>query len=219
MKKLLLLLLPLIAFFTSCISDSTTAIKDPLASNMIEKIETPFRENGYSQYASKIFSSQEKLDKFLTQIGNDTNWNNKTDFLAKVQDTPIDFNTHNLLFYRITEGSGSVKLVVDNNIFINTNKATISIERTVPNIGTDDMAYYALVYKVNKDIKTIVFEDAQQKVVIENKESNMIVPQNCKAWFDGCNYCSQTKNGEGACTEMACISYRPQDFKCTKWEK
>ena len=219
MKKLLLLLL-LGLFFVSCIDDSTKVVQNSASSSMIENINIPFKEYGYNQHSSKLLSSQKELDIFLTQVGNDEHWNNKTDFLAKLQDTPIDFNSHNLLFYRITEGSGSVKLVVDNdNIFINNNEAIINIKRTVPSIGTDDMAYYALVYTVHKDVKTITFENSQQKVVLENKKSNMIVPKNCKAWFDGCNYCSQAKDGKGSCTKMECISYRPQDFRCTKWEK
>jgi len=219
MKKLLLLCI-LGTLFTSCIGDSIQTIKDPQPSNLIKNIEIPFKEQGYSQHSSKILSSQKELDRFLTQVGNDEHWNNKTDFLAKIQDTPINFKTHNLLFYRITEGSGSVQLVVKNDeIFINNNEVSITIERTVPNIGTDDMAYYALVYKVAKEIKTIIFETEQQDVIIENKESDMIVPKNCKAWFDGCNYCSQTKNAEGVCTQMTCFAYNPQDFRCTKWDK
>lgn len=48
----------------------------------------------------------------------------------------------------------------------------------------------------------------------------MIVPQNCIAWFDGCNTCGKVENyGDVACTMMACLVYRPQDFRCTKWEK
>ena len=214
MKKLLLLLL-WGALFTSCINDSTKVIKDPALSTIIENIEIPFREHGYSQHSSKLLSSQKELDTFLTQVGNNEGWNNKTDFLAKLQDTPIDFKIHNLLFYRITETSGSIKVVIDNNkISINNDKVTIVIERTVPDIGTADMAYYAVTYKVAKNIKSIIFEDNQQSVIIENKKSDMLIPKNCKAWFDGCNYCSQ-----GSCTEMSCIAYRPQDFRCTKWNK
>jgi len=219
MKKLLLLFI-MGTLLTSCIDDSSKTTDDTSPLKRVENIEIPFRENGYSQHPSKVLVSQKELDKFLTQVGNDENWNNKTDFLAKLQDTPINFKLYNLLFYRITEGSGSVKLVVQNDsIAISHNEATVYIERTVPSGGTADMAYYALVYKVHKDIETITFEEAQQKVVIENKRSDMVVPKNCKAWFDGCNYCSKTKDGEGACTEMACIAYRPQDFRCTKWDK
>lgn len=214
MKKLLLLLL-WGTLFTSCINDSTKATNDPELSTMIENIEIPFREHGYSQHSSKVLSSQEELDSFLTQVGNDESWNNKTDFLAKLQDTPIDFSLHNLLFYRITEPSGSIKVVVENNtIAINNNEVTITIERTVPDVGTADMAYYAVAYKVAKSIESITFKDNQQKIIIDNKKSDMIIPKNCKAWFDGCNYCSQD-----SCTKMNCIVYRPQEFKCTKWNK
>ena len=222
MNKLLIFLLIIGTLFVSCASDSkktTTTTKTPTATN-IKNIAIPFREHGYSEQSSKLITSETEFDKFITQIGNADSWNKKTETLTILQDENIDFKTHNLLFYRITEGSGSIKLVVKHDkMTIDNNQISIPIDRTVPNVGTADMAYYALAYSVNKKIETITFDDSTQKVVIENKTSDMIIPKNCIAWNDGCNDCGRIGTDKSiACTEVACLVYRPQDFRCTKWE-
>ena len=219
MKKLLTALI-LSMFFTACSSDSADK-KDPAPSEKIAPIAIPFLEHGYNQHPSKLINSQKELDTFLTKVGNEEGWNKKTEFLEKLQNLTMNFKTHNLLFYRMTETSTSNQLNVRNDaISISENDISITIERTVPQVGDTAMAYYALAYKVAKEIQTITFEDGKQKVVIENKKSDMIVPKNCEAWFDGCNECSRNNSHENiTCTEMACLVYRPQEFKCTRWEK
>lgn len=220
-KPLISLFIIIGTIFISCSSDSEkdTTTKTPTAIN-IKNITIPFQEYGYSQQPSKLISSQTEFDKFITQIGNGDSWSQKTEVLTKLQDENIDFKTHNLLFYRMTEGSSAIKLVVQHDkMTINNNQINIPIERTIPEIGTADMAYYALAYAVNKNIETITFDGNIQKVIIENKTSDMIVPKNCMAWNDGCNDCGRIGNGDSvACTEIACLVYRPQDFRCTKWE-
>jgi len=220
MKKLLLLT-TLAILFVSCVSDSKSTNNTVATEKNIKNIPIPFREIGYSEHASQVIVSQKAFDTFITQIGNGDNWNKKTEVLEALQNANIDFKKNNLLFYRITRGSGSIQLDVDNsNIILNNNNITINIKETTPSVGTADMAYYALAYEVNKTIETITFDNKKQKVVVENKKSDMVVPQNCKAWFDGCNNCQRIgENREGACTEMACLVYRPQDFSCTAWEE
>jgi len=220
MKKLLLLI-TLITLFISCASDSKNINNSTSTQKSIKNIPIPFREHGYSQHASQLIVSKKAFDSFIMQIGNGDNWSKKTEVLEALQNANIDFKKNNLLFYRITRGSGSIKLDVDNsNIILNNNEITINIKESTPSVGTADMAYYALAYKVNKTIKSITFDNKKQKVVIENKESDMIVPKNCKAWSDGCNNCHKIGDDDkGACTKRACLLYRPQDFRCTAWEE
>jgi len=222
MKKLLLLA-TLAILFVSCASDSknTNNTVTVTTQKSIKNIPIPFREIGYSQHASQVIVSKKAFDTFITQIGNGDNWNKKTEVLEALQNANIDFKKNNLLFYRITRGSGSIKLDVDNsNIILNNNNITINIKESSPSVGTDDMAYYALAYEVNKTIETITFDNKKQKVVVQNKESDMIVPKNCKAWSDGCNNCQKVEeNTEAVCTARACLVYRPQDFRCTAWEE
>jgi len=207
MKKLLIFLV-LGTLFVAC----TTPI--------IERLDTPFREHGYNNYASKVITSQSDFDRFLTQVANDSDWNNKVDFLDVLQDRNIDFNTHNLLFYRLTETSGSVKLTIHAPSIVAYKKVYIKIDKNAPEggIGTADMAYYALSYEVSKNVETITFDDGGQNVIVENKQSDMMVPKNCLAWFDGCNNCSKMENNQVVCTKKYCIVHRPEDFRCTKWK-
>ena len=220
MKKLLLLAI-LAILFISCASDSKSTNNTFATQKNIKNIPIPFREIGYSQHASQVIVSQKALDTFITQIGNGDNWNKKAEVLEALQNANIDFKKSNLLFYRIARGSGAIQLDVDNsNIILNSNEITINIKESTPSVGTTDMAYYALAYEVNKSIETITFDNKKQKVVVENKESDMIVPKNCKAWSDGCNNCQKIgENTEVACTKRACLVYRPQDFRCTAWEE
>ena len=99
--KALLTLLILGLFFTACTNEPTqnSGIHEPAPLSMIEPIETPFREQGYSHYPSKLITSQTQLDRFLTEVSNGDNWNNQTNFLEKLQDERIDFEHQNLLFY------------------------------------------------------------------------------------------------------------------------
>jgi len=220
MKKLLLLA-TLSILFISCASNPTINTNNTtVTQESIKNIDIPFKDHGYSQYSSRVITSQKAFDTFIMQINNSNNWNRKTEVLEELKNAEIDFKNNNLLFYRITRGSGSIHLNVDNNILLKNNNITIKIEETRPNMGTADMAYYALAYKVDKAIGTITFDNKIQKVIVENIQSDMIVPKNCKAWFDGCNNCSKIGQSTGAvCTQMACFAYNPQNFRCTSWEK
>ena len=213
MKKILLLL-SLALIFISCSTDTQKLTTKSATAETIKPIEIPFREHGYANFPSKLITTQTQLDAFVTKIGNDANWNSKTDFLEKVQNENIDFKKYNLLLYRMTEGSGSIKINVDNRaITLNNDEVTIKIERVVPEVGTSDMAYYTLAYRLSKEVKKVIFDDGTQEVIIENKQSDMVVPKNCKAWFNGCNNCFR-----GGCTQEYCLVYRPEDFRCTKWD-
>ena len=55
-------------------------------------------------------------------------------------------------------------------------------------------------------------------MIVENKSSDILVPQNCQAWFDGCNSCAKDEDGLEVSTELYCIVYRAQDFRCTTWK-
>lgn len=188
-------------------------------SSVIEKMDISFREHGYAQFPSKVITSQDGLDRFLNQVTNDDNWNSKEEFLNQLDGIEIDFSSENILFYRMTEGSGSVQLSIQEpTLSPSENEILIEIKRDVPEIGTDDMAYYTLAYRVDKRIKKITFDNGTQEVIIENKSSDMVIPQNCQAWFDGCNSCGRDGDGLEVCTQMYCLVYRPQDFRCTAWE-
>ena len=222
MKRVLTLLL-LSIFFIACNSSTMSKeniIKGPNPPMPVERVDIPFRDFGYSYFSSTLIDSQASLDEFLLKIMSKDNWRGKTLFLKKLQEDTIDFEVYNLLFYKITEVSGSIRLRPETPKIKTTTEhhVTVKIERVSPEIHTDDMAYYGLAYKIGKDITDITFDNSKQKVVIENKASDMIVPKNCRAWFDGCNDCAVIERGMNACTLRACIIDKPEDFRCTKWE-
>ena len=199
--------------------NGTEVMSALVAPLVLNRIDIPFREIGYEQFPSKVIASQDEMDRFINQIKNSTNWNDKEPFLNQIYGADVDFNSENILFYRMTEGSGSISLSAGEPILSQSkDEVLIDIKRDVPKIGTADMAYYALVYIVDKGIKRVTFDDKKQKVVIENKSSDMVVPLNCKAWFDGCNSCAKDSDGLEVCTQRYCLVYRPQDFRCTEWK-
>ncbi len=223
MKKLLTLLL-LGIFFTACNSSKTpdkNIIKGPPAPTPVERVDVLFRDGGYSYLPSTIIDSQKALDEFLIKIMATDNWKGKNQFIIeKLQNVEINFEVYNLLFYKITEVSGSIKLTPKKPKTRTTTEhhVTIGINRVVPKIVTDDMAYYGLLYKIGKDITDVTFDNGRQKVIIENKATSMIVPKNCKAWFDGCNSCATTNDKQVTCTTLAYDVDKFEDFRCTKWE-
>ncbi len=187
-----------------------------LIPNTTTQIEISFREHGYGNFHSKIIDSQIDFERFITNVKQQQNWNNKALFLNQLQKSPIDYSHFNLLLYRLTEGSGSIKLTTHKPEMID-GKAIVKIDKNIPTIGTGDMAYYLLAYEVAKNTQKLTFIINKKPVIIENKVSNKVVPKNCLTWFDGCNTCGRTVDNEIACTELACET--DSHSYCQKWDK
>jgi len=210
-------------FLTACAKESilletATPIKDDVHIQTISKITIPVREHGYQHFKTILINSQESFNIFLDKIQKQKNWNQKTNFLSSLKHSNINFKTYNLLLYRITEASGSTILSVDvpkgNKENIN-----IKIEKNTPQIGTADMAYYALAYKISKSVKQITFRYGKEKDIIKNStpQKEATVPKDCMEWYDGCNNCGRVgEKGIPVCTERYCI--HQGEFKCTKWK-
>ena len=214
--KILLLLLLLGALFTAC-NSTNVDVHESTSFHALEQIAIPFREHGYSELPSKIITTQRDLDRLIAVVKRQANWNNKPSFLKAIKLEHIDFSKWNLLLYRLTEGSGSVGL--DEQVKqSDKHNVTIHIKRTVPQMGTADMAYYMLAYKIDKDVSMVNFEGGQHNEHIRNKKADLVIAENCVAWYDGCNDCARINEEDTVCTELACLVYRPQDFRCTKWE-
>ena len=170
---MLRLLLVVALFFTAC-TDKHMVLKDvkpvskELSIDIISKITIPVREHGYSNFKTKVIKTKKELDTFISDVKNQKGWNKKENFLQSLLLKEIDFNRYNLLLYRITESSGSTVLAVDvprgseQNIIIH-------IGRDKPNMGTADMAYYTLAYKIKKSVNSITFDNDIKKDVIRLK--------------------------------------------------
>ncbi|CAA6804672.1 MAG: Unknown protein [uncultured Sulfurovum sp.] len=213
-------------FFTACLSTSSillaeTKVPEKLDESSILQIAIPVREHGYSNFDTQVLSSNFELETFIATVEAQKSWNEKENFLSSLTLLPIDFKEYNLLLYRMTETSGSTVLAVDAPR--GTNKhVLIEIGKDKPSMGTADMAYYALAYKVAKSVDDITFDNGIKKHVIKNKALNIQgkanVPKACIEWYDGCNNCGRVGTaGDVVCTERYCI--QKGSFKCTKWKE
>jgi len=192
-----------------------------LSIETISKITIPVREHGYNNFKTQVIKTKSELDNFIADVKKQTGWSKKENFLQSLLLKEINFNKYNILLYRITESSGSTVLAVDAPKG-DERHIVVKIGRDKPNMGTTDMAYYTLAYKVIKTVNTITFDNGIKKDVIENStirtstSNKDNVPKDCLEWFDGCNNCGRVGYGMPVCTEMACPSYKA--FKCTKWK-
>jgi len=160
-------------FSLSC-TQNTLVVNDikkvpkALSSQTISKLAIPVREHGYSNFETQILKSQKELDNFIEKIKLQKNWNKKENFLEVLLLKKIDFYYYNLFLYRITMASGSTVLSVDAPVG-DKNHITIHIGQDKQEIGTADMAYYTLAYKVAKSVKEITIDNGKEKTVIQNR--------------------------------------------------
>lgn len=145
-KSALILLLLLIVFLLSaCLQAS------PIKSMPVKTIAIPAREHGYRQFDSQIIYTQAQLNDFINRISVVANpaWNNRDQFISAITEAAIDFSRDNLVLIRHTEGSGSVRLDVNEPI-IQGGRVLFEIKRQAPAIRTADMAYYSFALVVAK---------------------------------------------------------------------
>ena len=205
---------------TSLILQDKKPQPQELSSKIISKIAIPIREEGYSNFETQTIKSEKELNRFVAKVKKEKHWNQKENFLDSLLLKKIDFTAYNLLLYRMTKNSGADVLSVDVPVG---DKETIliNIDSDTASVGTADMAYYALAYKVSKSIKTVTFKEGEKKTLIDNRTTltnNQEIPKDCMEWFDGCNSCGRVGvEGIPVCTKMACPSY--QEFRCTKWKE
>jgi hypothetical protein len=150
-------------FIAGCIMDSDTQRLIPPA-DMIERLNIPFREHGYSNFPTTIIDSPDSLQRFIAGIETQSNWNEKGAFLTVLNDSTLNLNQYTLLLFRQTEPSGSIQLSVQQP-YITDGLLNVEIKRSIPSVGTADMAYYALAYKIQKSYKHIRFRIEDLPVV------------------------------------------------------
>lgn len=127
----------------------------------VTRVDVPFEEHGYSNFRKPIvIVNAEGLAEFVEQVQKsaDRGWNiPKSRLLDPIKAAAGDLKTHNIMILPHAEGSGSVRVTpmaptrVDGQV-------RIHIKRNVPEVGTADMAYYMLVYRVDKKVPSIAFD-------------------------------------------------------------
>ena len=131
----------------------------------ISRVNIPDREQGYSNLKDTVIHSRTELDLYLQSIKPQAGWNNKAAFVNGLQNEPVPFDLMNILIYFHTEGSGSIGVSLAEPVWEGGN-AVIAITRTVPEIGTADMAYYAYAFTIKKTIPKVIFTIGDTSVEI-----------------------------------------------------
>ncbi len=171
-------ILTIALFFTACNPSSSIVISNPakkiLSQDTILRLPIPFRANGYSNLTTKLYTTKSDFNTFIDKIKTEHSWNKeeKRNFIGSLKINPIDFTKYNLLIYTMKESSGSTKLTIDPPKGDNAH-VEIVINRETKEVGTADMAYYALAYKVKKSVIDITFNNGLKKDIILNSKDKL----------------------------------------------
>ena len=140
-----------------------------VTSQNILNVPIHIRDNGYKNFPTKIFTTQNELNSFLETIISQSAWNKKDNFIYTLKKQVIDFNKDYLVIYRFDEVSSSIILATDVPTELN-GHITVNIGKT-PSAGMkkQDMAYYSLAYIVNKNSIDITFDNNETKSSIKIK--------------------------------------------------
>ena len=168
-------ILNIILFFTACNPNSSIVISNPppkkqLLSDTIVRLPIPFQANNYRQIKTTLFTTENDFNSFIDKVKIEKNWNEekRKNFISSLKINPIDFTKYNLIIYTMKESSGSTKLTIDPPKGDNAHVEIAINRETVKEIGTADIAYYALAYKVKKSVIDITFNNGIKKDIILN---------------------------------------------------
>lgn len=134
---------------------------------LIVPVELRTRSHVYSMLSDTVISSQAEMDQYISDLDSQRRTSGALEFADELRELTIDFSKENFLLYTHTETSGSIRVKLDEPL-IEGDTGLISIERTIPQLGTADMADYGYGYSVDKSISEITFDLGYKQVVIEN---------------------------------------------------
>lgn len=77
-----------------------------------------------------------------------------------------DFSAHTLVFILLYESSGSFRHNVTGVTAASASDITVAMERLVPEVGTDDIAYWQIIVQIDE----VIDENAEVSVNIVNKD-------------------------------------------------
>jgi len=157
MKKQIIVLIPLIGLLTTVWANEKTTLD---IDNAIQRIPAIERSYIYSNMKNTIINSEKELISFLDD--------RKTDYLSKVlKNEKIDFTKSNLMIYLHTETAGSLKVFPIKSRIDADNNVTINIDiKSDFDMTSNDMAYYGFIYKIDKSIKQVTFDNFLDGVVM-----------------------------------------------------
>ncbi len=137
--------------------------------NYAKRLPVAFREHGYSNLNKfTLITNSYDLERFIEEIREQSSWNDKENFIQHLQ--KVDFSVYNILIYSFEEPSGSIQVKVEEERFIAPNVFKVTIKTQVPELGTSDMAYYALVYLIDKSTQRFIVQKDEKEEIFQLKQ-------------------------------------------------
>ena len=163
MLRLALFIVTFFLLFSACtqkslLLNSQNRTSTELSSNEILRLAIPIKDNGYRNFTTEVITNQSQFDEFIRKIKSQKNWNKKENFLNILSVKETNFQTHNLLIYRVTEAS-NVIIVSENSSKNENGEIVVHLGKTKSTIGGTATVYSALAYRVKKNISHIKFDD------------------------------------------------------------
>lgn len=134
----------------------------------IKRVAVPFRDHGYSNLSTAVLTSETARKELLNSIEVQSGWEMKEPFTATLAECAVNFERENIVLFVHSESSGSNRLEVSEPV-LKAQSCYVRVERTVPEIGTMDMAYYSLVYIVDKTVSSMGFDISGEIVSVKNR--------------------------------------------------
>jgi hypothetical protein len=124
------------------------------------------RETGYEELHTAFIRSADELDALLNKISGSNRWNSNQQFVKVLREAKIDFGSEALVLLCHSEGSGSVEVTLQKPVLV-ARRIVWKIERKVPEIGTQDMAYYCYAWVVKTaDVQKVELQDEGKSILL-----------------------------------------------------
>jgi hypothetical protein len=173
----LLIVAILTIFFTGCTKtiETVNVIKvkpKSKISNMILKVPVNFEDEWYKNLETRVITKDEDLKKFIAEVKSSSGWDKRDNFLEVIEKSEVDFSVDNLLIYSFKESNKKTVTAVNVPISENDNiLVKIGVEEIKDDKPKEEkMVYYALVYKVKKGAKSLIFDNGENRVTVMNME-------------------------------------------------
>jgi len=192
---------------------STPTLHLPGSTQKIRQLPLPTVDRGYRHLKTRVITSNEEYQAFLHAVEKQEGWERKVAFGMKVAKAKVDFSHEHLLIYRHTVRKGERLLQIKQHS-VQEHNATVILEAAKTAVPAQTAQ--AFFYAVDQKIKRVIFKSPTSRVTVKNSKNSTVAPQECIAWFDGCNHCIRTASGRSLCTKRHCK--QKGKFRCVKWQ-
>lgn len=162
---------------------------------LVSKSEiSPIKKYSVIKFRSQEFTRFQPVDINDLSLKNSV-WNFSTDPQSCSQNTPNNAGTWSTsVFINIKSSNANSEPA----LMISTSQRGISCNVALARYSEDLLA---------KEKTKLISHDKKWLRLAEGIYSRNPIPTNCVSWFDGCNECSKTNDGQVICTQRACLQY------------